>query len=79
MGENNEKKRIGRRAVFGGAAILLLTWAFYHIVNRLGSDAELLKLGIDLFGVYAPVVLGVIGFIFSGLTATDIFVKGKKG
>ncbi len=85
MVENNEKmlpclekKRFGRRAFFGLLAIVLLTWGYHETLFLLKGDAELMKLGIDLFSVYGPIILGVVGFIFGGLTATDIFMK-KKG
>lgn len=76
MAENNEKKRIGRRVTIGGAAIVLVTIAFYVIIFNFKHDAELLKIGINLYGNYTAIILGVVGFIISGLSGTDIF--GKK-
>lgn len=77
MAENNEKKRFGRRAGIGIGVVVLLSIAFFHVVNKLGSDAILLKLGVDLFGVYAQMVLGVAFLIIGGLSATDILLKKK--
>ena len=77
MAENNEKKRIGRRAIIGGAAMLLITVAFYVIIYTFKNDAELLKIGQDLFGNYTAITLGVVGFILGALSATDLLGKKK--
>lgn len=77
MAENNEKKRFGRRAAIGIGALILVTVAFYHIVYIFKTSAELMKLGLDLFGSYSSIVLGLSIFIITGLSATDILLKKK--
>ena len=72
-----EKKRFGRRAAIGIGTIVLITAAFYHIVYIFKTDAELMKLGLDLFGTYSSIMLGLAIFIITGLSATDILLKKK--
>ena len=75
--ENNEKKRIGRRAIIGGSALGLVSAALVYIVETLKTTPELLELGMKLFGSYTGIVFGVTAFIIGGLSATDIFIKKK--
>ena len=77
MAENNEKKRFGRRAGIGIGAIVLISLAFYVIIFVFKSNADLLKVGLDLFGNYSAIILGIAGFIIGGLSATDILLKKK--
>jgi len=65
--ENNEKKRIGRRATGGLIAIALVTVAYY--VTML-TDAT-----IDWFKIYTGVILIIYGLAVGGLTWTDLMRK----
>ena len=78
MAENNEKKRFGRRAGIGIGTGILITVAFYYVVNSFKLDAALLKIGLDLFGNYSSIMLGLAIFIITGLSATDILLKKKQ-
>lgn len=69
MTENNEKKRFGRRAGFGITALVLSTASYY--VCLFGGKS------LDWFNTYSAFVVGIIGFIVSGLTITDILLKKK--
>ena len=75
--ENNEKKRIGRRFVIGGSAILLITIAFYYIIETFKHDIELLQIGQNIFGNYSSSVLLIAGFVAGTLTITDAILKKK--
>lgn len=66
--ENNEKKRFGRRASFGIAALVLITIEHYVAIFK--------SLGIEWPTNYAMYVAGIVAFIIGGLSATDIW--GKK-
>ena len=65
--ENNEKKRIGRRAIGGLITIILVTVAYY--VTMLTEGA------IDWFKIYTGVVLIIYGLAVGGLTWTDLMKK----
>ena len=75
MSTNNEKKRIGRRAIIGGSAILLIQGTLVYIVESFKADPELLGIGMGFFNAYTSIVLAIVGFIIGGLSATDIFKK----
>jgi len=61
------KKRIGRRAIGGLIAIILITVAYYITIL---SDAS-----IDWFKIYTGVILIVYGLAVGGLTWTDLMRK----
>jgi len=63
----SEKKRFGRRAGFSLGAVVLLTIAFYITLFK---EADL-----DWFVKYSTYIVGLLVFIISGLTATDIWGK----
>lgn len=65
--KNNEKKRIGRRAIGGLIAIVLVTIAYY--VTML-TDAT-----IDWFKIYTGVILIIYGLAVGGLTWTDLILR----
>ncbi len=73
----NNNKRIGRRAVIGGGAILLITIAFYYIIETFKHDIELLQIGQNIFGNYSSSVLLIAGFVAGTLTITDAILKKK--
>lgn len=78
MAENNEKKGFSRRAGIGIGALVLISIAFYYVIESFKMKAELLKLGMDLFGNYTSIVLAIAAIIISGLSATDILGKKKQ-
>jgi len=61
------KKRIGRRAIGGLIAIVLVTIAYYATML---TDAT-----IDWFKIYTGVVLIIYGLAVGGLTCTDLMRK----
>lgn len=65
--ENNEKKRIGRRATGGLITIVLVTIAYY--ITML-TDTKL-----DWFKIYTGVVLIIYGLAVGGLTWTDLILR----
>lgn len=65
--ENNEKKRFGRRAGFGIAALALITIEHYVAIFK--------ELSIEWPTTYAMYIAGITAFIIFGLSATDIFKK----
>ena len=73
----NNNKRIGRRFVIGGSAILLITIAFYYIIETFKHDIELLQIGQNIFGNYSSSVLLIAGFVAGTLTITDAILKKK--
>ena len=73
--ENN--RRIGRRAIIGGSALMLVSGALVYIIETLKATPELLTLGMKLFSSYSAIVFGVVAFIIGGLSATDILTKKK--
>jgi len=76
--ENN--KRIGRRFIIGGSAILLISVAFYYIIETFKHNVELLQIAQNIFGNYTSSVLIIVGFIAGTLTVTDaIFKKINRG
>jgi len=77
MTENNEKKRFSRRVGVGVGAIVLISIAFYYVIETFKMKAELLKLGMDLFGNYTSIVLAISAIIIGGLSATDLLGKKK--
>lgn len=77
MAENNEKK-FSRRAWVGCGALLLISIAFYYVIETFKMKAELLKLGMDLFGNYTSIVLAISAIIIGGLSATDLLGKKKQ-
>jgi len=77
MAEQNNK-RFGRRAGIGIAAISLLTVAFYVVLIFCRANADLMKIGRELFADYAVYVFGTAVFIIGGLSATDIFTLRKQ-
>lgn len=70
-------KRIGRRAIIGGSAVLLIQGTLIYIIETFKHSAELLSLGFQIFGTYTGIVLGIVAFVIGGLSATDIFLKKK--
>ena len=73
----NNNKRIGRRFVIGGSAIVLVTVAFYYIIETFKSSVELLEIGKNIFGSYSSTVLLIAGFVAGTLTITDAILKKK--
>ena len=67
--ENNEKKRFGRRAGGGVVAATLITLAFYVCIFK--------TVDLEWFKVYTSFIVGVLGFVVSGLTLTDLILKKK--
>lgn len=65
--KNNEKKRIGRRAIGGLIAIVLITVAFYVAML---SEAD-----INWFKIYTGVILIIYGLAVGGLTWTDLILR----
>ena len=65
--ENNEKKRIGRRAIGGLITIVLVTAAYYATML---TDAS-----IEWFKVYTGVTLIIYGLGVGALTWTDLISK----
>ena len=65
--ENNEKKRFGRRAGGGIIAASLITIAFYICLFK---SADLAWLTF-----YTKWIVGVYGFVITGLTLTDLLKK----
>ncbi len=78
MAENNEKKGFSRRAGVGIGALILISVAFYYIIETFKMKAELLKLGMDLFGNYTSIILAISAIIIGGLSATDLLGKKKQ-
>lgn len=66
---NNEKKRFGRRAGGGIVAVTLITIAFYVCIFN--------KVSLDWFQLYTSFIVGVLGFVVTGLTLTDLLLKKK--
>jgi len=64
---NNEKKRIGRRAIGGLITIVLVTIAYYVTM--------LTETTIDWFKIYTGVVLIIYGLAVGGLTWTDLISR----
>ena len=75
MSINNEKNRIGRRAIIGGSAIFLIQVTLVYIIESFKHDSELLAMAMGFFNAYTSIVLAIVGFIIGGLSATDIFKK----
>lgn len=75
MEENNEKKRFGRRAGFGIAAVALITVFSYFCMFKF-SDPEI---GIKWVMVYSAIVGGICCLIGGLLTLTDIKSLAKIG
>ena len=65
--ENNEKKRIGRRAIGGIITIVLVTVAYYITM--------LSKVDIEWFQIYTGVTLIIYGLGVGALTWTDLISK----
>jgi len=66
---NNEKKRFGRRAGDGVVAMGLITIAFYVCIFN--------NVNLDWFQLYTSFVVGILGFVITGLTLTDLLLKKK--
>lgn len=75
MDENNEKKRFGRRAGFGVAAVVLITVFAYFCMFKF-SDPEA---GLKWVIVYSAIVGGICCLIGGLLTLTDIKTFTKIG
>jgi len=67
MENNNEKKRFGRRAGGGIVAVSLITIAFYVCIFN--------TVDMDWFKLYTSFVTGILGFVVTGLTLTDLLKK----
>jgi hypothetical protein len=69
---NNEKKRFGRRARFGVAALVLITVGFYvsMIVFVLVKDKP--ELGLNWWLMYALLTFAICGLTSGLLTITDV-------
>ncbi len=78
MAENNDKKSFSRRVAVGAGAIILISIAFYYVIETFKTKAELLKLGLDIFGNYTSIVLAISAIIIGGLSATDLLGKKKQ-
>lgn len=75
--ENNEKKRIGRRAVIGSCAMLLIMGCLIYIIESFKHDVELLIIGKDFFSSFTSTTLGIAVFVITGLSVTDAILKKK--
>jgi len=67
--ENNEKKRFGRRAGGGIVAVALISIAFYVCIFN--------QVKMDWFELYTQFIAGILGFVVTGLTLTDLLLKKK--
>ena len=69
---NNEKKRFGRRAKFGVAALVLITLGFYvsMIIFVLVKDKP--ELGLNWWLMYALLTFAICGLTSGLLTVTDV-------
>ena len=73
--KNNEKKRFGRRAGFGVAALILIEISFFFCMFKF-SDPQI---GLKWFLFNAGIVGAICGIIAGVLTITDIKEFVSKG
>ncbi len=64
---NNEKKRFGRRAGGGVVAVTLISLAFYVCIFK--------TVDLEWFKIYTSFIVGILGFVITGLTLTDLLKK----
>jgi len=64
---NNEKKRFGRRAGGGIVAVALISLAFYVCIFK--------TVDLEWFKIYTSFIVGILGFVITGLTLTDLLKK----
>lgn len=74
---NQNQKWKSRRFFVTVAAIGLITIAFYLIIFLCRHDAEIFKLGRDMFADYSFIIFGSAGILVGGLSWTD-FAKVRK-
>ena len=72
MENNNEKKRFGRRATFGGVSLILTTVAFYVCMIVFVLVKSKPELGLNWWLMYALFTFGISGLASGLLTITDV-------
>ena len=70
--ENNEKKRFGRRAIFGVVSLALTTVAFYVCLIVFVLMKSKPELGLNWWLMYALFTFGISGLASGLLTITDV-------
>ena len=70
--ENNEKKRFGRRALFGVISLVLTTVAFYVCMIVFVLVKPKAELGLNWWLMYALFTFGISGLASGLLTITDV-------
>ena len=70
--ENNEKKRFGRRALFGVVSLVLTTVAFYVCMIVFVLMKSKPELGLNWWLMYALFTFGISGLASGLLTITDV-------
>ena len=70
--ENNEKKRFGRRALFGVISLVLTTVAFYVCMIVFVLVKSKAELGLNWWLMYALFTFGISGLASGLLTITDV-------
>ena len=70
--ENNEKKRFGRRAIFGVVSLALTTVAFYVCLIAFVLMESKPELGLNWWLMYALFTFGISGLASGLLTITDV-------
>lgn len=73
----NNNKRIGRRAIIGSGALLLITGMTIYLVETLKHEAAMLTIAKDILGSYTSEVMLIALFIIGGISVTDAILKRK--